>query len=83
MLKKKFNSMFLFTTPSFWGGAGSVMNVAGNYYEFNDSPTGQEADQKALACDWGMVGQDVSYAVNKLRREIDEANKNQLVLFDE
>lgn len=83
MLKRRFYSTFLVTTPSFWIGAGSVMNVAGNYYEFNDSPNEQDADKGALASDWGMVGQDFSFACNKIKRELEEANKNQLALFNE
>ena len=28
-------STFLFSKPSFWVGAGSILNFSGNYYDFN------------------------------------------------
>lgn len=55
---------FLFSTPSFLTGAGSIFNLAGNYYEYNLSSSGEEADSRAMQCDWAMVGNDLSNALD-------------------
>ncbi|MCX6277049.1 MAG: hypothetical protein NT004_03000 [Bacteroidetes bacterium] len=54
----RYTTGFLFSTPSFFSGAGTVMNLAGNYYDFNASETDFEADEVAIANDFRMVGQD-------------------------
>ena len=51
---------FLTSTSTFFTGAGSVMNLAGNYYDFN---TSEDADGQALAADWKVVGQDMEKAL--------------------
>ena len=56
-------SDFLFSTPTFLSGAGTVINIAGNFYEFNGSPTGIIADEIAIGCDFGMIGQDIKDVV--------------------
>lgn len=61
--EKEYRTDFLFPTPSFLTGAGSIINISGNYFEFSASPSGEIADLKALESDWGMVGQDLSYAL--------------------
>jgi hypothetical protein len=59
---RKFKSDFLFPTPSFLIGAGSVLNIAGNYFVFNYSPSDVDADVKALMSDWGVIGEDIEVA---------------------
>lgn len=54
--QKRFTTGFLFSTPSFLSGAGTVMNISGNYYDFNSSETGSEADKKAIENDFRMIG---------------------------
>jgi len=54
---------FLFATPSFLIGAGSIFNLAGNYFEFNRSYSGEVADTMALQSDWEMVGNDLRQAL--------------------
>ena len=61
--QKRYTTGFLFSTPSFLSGAGTVMNLSGNFYDFNASETGFEADQKALENDFRMVGQDICDAI--------------------
>lgn len=56
-------SDFLFSTPKLIIGVGSVFNVAGNYYSFNESESSKEADLKALRNDWGVVGSDLENAM--------------------
>lgn len=49
---------FLVSSPSMLGGMGTVLNIGGNYYDYNYSKSESEADRRALASDWGMVLQD-------------------------
>lgn len=67
---------FLFSTTGFLIGVGSVINMAGCYYAFNGSRTGQEADERALACDWAMVAEDLRGAM----RQVDAGDPEQLLL---
>ena len=64
-----FNSDFLFAESSFLIGMGSVLNLAGNYYEFAGSTNSWEADAKALRHDWGMVGVDLKEAAKKVKSQ--------------
>lgn len=61
---KKVQTDFLFSTPSFLIGLGSVLNISGNYFEFNESSSDQEADKRALSCDFKMIGQDLKDSLN-------------------
>ena len=45
-------------------GAGSVLCLAGNYFDYNISQTTDEADNLALTMDFLMVGQDIQDAMN-------------------
>jgi hypothetical protein len=64
--KHKYYSDFLFSTPNFLTGAGSVINLAGNYYKFNASKTGCEADNMAIENDFNMIGQDINDALKAI-----------------
>lgn len=59
---------FLFSETNFWRGVGSVLNVCGNYYEFNVSSSDDEADIKALSSDWYNIGKDIKIAKNKFEK---------------
>ncbi len=50
---------FLVPTSSFLTGFGSVLNLSGNYFQYNYADTPEEADEIAIASDWLMVGQDL------------------------
>lgn len=65
MGKLKFNSNFLFPKTDFVIGSGSVINVCGSYFKFNETKSPQEADRLALENDWGMVGEDLRTALEK------------------
>jgi hypothetical protein len=67
--QKQFTSGFLFSTPSFLSGAGTVINLAGNYYKFNSSNSGTEADELAIEHDFRMIGQDIKNAFDLLKRK--------------
>ncbi|MFT5891937.1 MAG: hypothetical protein ACI9Y7_002044 [Dokdonia sp.] len=60
----------LFNRSSYLTGLGSVMNVFGNYYEFNGSKTSKEADYKALYSDWKAIGDDITKATKKISKEL-------------
>lgn len=63
---------FLFSNPSFFSGMGSSVNLAGNFFHFNSSPTGQIADRRALSSDFRCVGQDLKESLRKARLELEE-----------
>ena len=50
---------FLVSDNSFMAGVGTAMNLAGNFFGYNYSQDPGEADRKAIASDWSMVGQDL------------------------
>ena len=61
---------FLTPSSSFAIGAGSAFNLAGSYFDYNQSITPAEADARALSSDWSMIGRDIMVAVacEKLER---------------
>lgn len=63
--EKRFRTDILFSVPDYLIGAGTILNIAGNYYEFNYSSSGEEADLKAAESDWGVIGQDMRDAFNE------------------
>lgn len=63
--KETYYSDFLFPKSSVITGMGTIINIWGNFYTFNSSQTPEEADKKALECDWGMVGKDIKDAAEK------------------
>jgi hypothetical protein len=73
MIKKRnYRSDYLFAKPSFLIGMGSVFNIGGNYFSFNNSYNDSEADAKAMQSDWGVVGLDIESAVENLKRSIEQ-----------
>jgi len=67
---RRYKTNTLFHRTSLTDGFGSIINVAGNYYVFNYSRLGEEADQKAIENDWGVIGNDILKAVSELKKEI-------------
>ena len=66
---ERFYSDFVFSTPSYLTGAGTVFNIAGNYYRYNRSVTPAQADARAIRQDFAMIGQDVCDTVKALEKE--------------
>jgi hypothetical protein len=64
----KFCSDFLYVRPTFLNGIGSVLNIGGEYYSYNFSPSPSEADARALANDWKMIGSDFRRAFEMILR---------------
>jgi hypothetical protein len=52
-------SDFLFAQPSISSGAARVLDLWGQFDAYNDSASEKEADAKAIAADWIMVGDDL------------------------
>lgn len=63
-------SDFLFTNSNFLIGAGSVLNIKGNYFTFNRSETPEKADELAILSDWQNTGNDLEIAI-KNKNKID------------
>jgi hypothetical protein len=70
-------SDFLFASPSFWTGAGRVLDLGASLerYSYNISATPEEADLWAVANDWLVVGQDFAKAMQAHQSETAESAK--------
>ena len=80
--KQMFSSDFLFPDTDFITGMGSVLNIAGSYFEFATSKSENIADLKALRSDWGITGQDISEALSEYSNqpEIKESQSKEICL---
>lgn len=68
-IRIKYNTDFLLGKNNFWVGLGSVLNLQGVYFDYNDSKSSKEADNKALYSDWQNVGNDIEKATNEFEIE--------------
>lgn len=80
---KHFRTDFLFSKNSFLTGVGSVLNIPGNYYKFNSSKSGVAADRKAVASDWGVVGNDIRNAVLKVTIYIEKSDSLTPIIIED
>jgi len=62
---KSGDSGFLFADPSFLQGLASALDIGGTLLEYNQSATPEEADARALATDWAVVGNDMKKAIKQ------------------
>lgn len=62
---------FLFVGPSFLHGLARAADIgaAFRHYSYDLSPSEAEADGKAVASDWQVVGRDLSAALDAYRAE--------------
>lgn len=67
---KKYKTSFLYKKHNTIVGAGSIFNIAGNYFEYNYSKSGFEADKKAIENDWGVVGNDMKDAIKAIAKTV-------------
>jgi len=67
----KFNddSCFLFADPSFLSGFGTVLDVGGTLNMYNGSASEEEADNRALASDWAVIGKHLRRAAQALEEK--------------
>jgi hypothetical protein len=70
-MESKVQSGFLFADPSFMSGAARVIDLWGQFDDYNGSDTTAEADAKALAADWLVVGQDIGDAITAVGSEVE------------
>jgi hypothetical protein len=62
-------SSFLFAMPGFFGGMGSVLDLAGNGIMVNSSSDGDKADAIAIRQDWYTVGDDLRKVIKRLPKQ--------------
>lgn len=74
--REKYRTDFLLPKNNFFVGLGSVLNIAGSYFEYNYSKSEKEADCKAIYSDWQNVGDDFRKSKEKFERD----NKGKLCL---
>lgn len=60
---------FLFADPSFLMGMARVLDLTGQFDEYNMSITPEEADAMAFWCDWIVVGHDLRDAFEQFSTE--------------
>ena len=58
---------FLVPESSFLTGIGSLMNFSRDYYQYNQSSSPAQADERALKNDFAMVGQDLRHAMESVK----------------
>ncbi len=58
----KYKTDYLLPKNNFLVGMGSILNLAGSYFEYNYSKSEKEADLKALISDWNNTGNDIKKA---------------------
>ena len=54
---------FLFANPSFIGGLASVLDLGSSLAIYNESPSIEAADVRALESDWRVTGEDLKSAM--------------------
>ena len=72
-MNKRIQSDFLFAQPSFASGAARNLDLWAEFDEYNRSNTPLEADAKAIAADWLVVGQDMYDAIEEHESELETA----------
>ena len=60
---------FLFAYPGLLFGFATVLDIGGTLVEYNVSRTPQEADARAIASDWAIMGKDIWTAAKTLVKE--------------
>ena len=56
---------FLFAQPSFGSGVARGLDLYGTFGVYNSSASESEADERAIASDWLVVGKDLSDAMEQ------------------
>ena len=74
--KIEYKTDFLLPKNDFLVGLGSVLNIAGSYFDYNYSKSAADADRKALISDWMNVGDDFKSA----KKVFEKKNSNKLCL---
>ncbi len=64
---------YLFASPSFLSGVARLLDLFGQFDDYNDSPSGEAADARAVYSDWRITGEDLARAMWVIEREQSEA----------
>jgi hypothetical protein len=63
------NKLCLFGSFGFLEGMARVLDWGSTMVTYNESPTGEEADRRALLSDWQSVGDDIKAAIKLYAKE--------------
>lgn len=69
---KKFRSDFLLPHKTILVGAGAAFNLFGDYFKYDYSSNGEEADRRAFMNDIGVINQDYMDVIDSKERELEE-----------
>lgn len=72
-MSSKIKTGFLYSDPSFLSGLSRTLDLYGLYDAYNISESGTEADIRAIASDWMIVGQDLWDAIDRTEHQTEEA----------
>lgn len=61
---------YAFAMPSFWSGVGRVLDLGGQFDEYNWSEDPEECDANAIFSDFRAVGMDLMAACSQFEREL-------------
>ncbi|MGD0829910.1 MAG: hypothetical protein ABR907_03135 [Terracidiphilus sp.] len=64
-MNRKVQSDFLFAEPTFASVAARLLGLWGQFDDDNDGESPHEADAKAIAADWLVVGRDIKDAIEQ------------------
>jgi len=70
-------SFYLFARPGFSEGMGRVLDMGSTTDVYNDNASPEQADAKAIASDWLMVGQDIKNSIYEYERQLFHSSKPQ------
>jgi len=56
-------SDFLYAEPSFVEGIARILDFGGTLNQYNESPSGEVADEIAIRMDWAVVGHTIGNAM--------------------
>lgn len=60
---------FLYADPSFFSGVAAMLDLASGLIVYNTSRSGREADERAIASDWAVIGKDIETAIEAIEEE--------------
>ena len=63
---------FLFAQPGFLRGLAATLDMGATLSVYNESHSPSEADARALASDWSVVGEDIRTAITAFQSEYGE-----------
>jgi hypothetical protein len=61
----KLKTTFSISTPGYVSGAARLLDLYGQFDEYDSSANDREADARALYSDWSMVGGDIEIAIEE------------------